>query len=170
MAARQDMTKSSMSQKKGPDALERFQLYLEAPFAPEKREALKAKRDDFTSGGAFSGDLGFGTGGVRAIVGDGTNRLNTPNIARLTSALALAFELEKELITLLLILEAGRIIGLDKVEIEIPFWHRRGTFIGCPEEKVAGACGHAFLPDQLILPDVVAAFLGRHIGPFHDLL
>lgn len=59
----------------------------EAAFADEVRELLnKGEWEELAE--RFSGDLEFGTGGLRGVIGGGTNRMNTFVIRRATEGLA----------------------------------------------------------------------------------
>ncbi len=58
---------------------------------------------------------------------------------------------------------------LNEKDIEVPRWHRRGTFVRRAEEKVSLARGLALQPFELVLPDLVAPDIGL-IGAFHDPL
>lgn len=84
-----------MSTKNLSSSQEHFEQYIKAPFSDEIRAGLWAGGVRASSPGAFDDELAFGTGGVRAVVGHGTNRLNAANIARLSAALATAFESQK---------------------------------------------------------------------------
>ncbi len=59
-------------------------MYLSGPLTPEERSAI----EKMPASDAFDGFPSFGTGGMRAVVDAGTNRLNIYNIARLNMALA----------------------------------------------------------------------------------
>ncbi len=59
----------------------------EAVFAQEVRDLLK-QEDWGELAERFSGDLEFGTGGLRGVIGGGTNRMNTFVIRRATEGLA----------------------------------------------------------------------------------
>ncbi len=71
-------------------AAERAQAWLQSPYDPETQKATQALLDE---GGdalndAFYQDLDFGTGGLRGIMGVGTNRINKYTLAAATQGLA----------------------------------------------------------------------------------
>ncbi len=70
---------------------------------------------------------GFGLVGRLGMAGGAAGQINSGGIVfeRNGEFIIPPFEPEEDLITPLLILKARRIIGLDKVEIEIPFRHGR---------------------------------------------
>ncbi|MBV6493175.1 MAG: Phosphoglucomutase [Turneriella sp.] len=65
-----------------------FEAFLKAPLSAVERKTLEEQKGELVASGAFSGEPVFGTGGMRAVTGLGTNRLNLFNIARLNLALA----------------------------------------------------------------------------------
>ncbi|RME89218.1 MAG: phospho-sugar mutase [Candidatus Hydrogenedentota bacterium] len=67
---------------------ENFKRFLEGPLTEAERKELTERKQEFLTGDAFDGEPSFGTGGMRQIVGLGTNRLNRYNIARLAYAVA----------------------------------------------------------------------------------
>lgn len=62
--------------------------YLLAPLTEEEKIQIDQSKNQFIEEKAFDGFPSFGTGGMRAIVGHGTNRLNIYNIAKLNMAFA----------------------------------------------------------------------------------
>ena len=62
--------------------------YLEAPLTEIEREAVIKAFEQLKNEQAFDGTPSFGTGGMRQIVGHGSNRLNPSTIARLSLALS----------------------------------------------------------------------------------
>lgn len=71
-------------------AAERAQAWLQSPYDPETQKATQALLDE---GGdalndAFYQDLDFGTGGLRGIMGVGTNRINKYTLGAATQGLA----------------------------------------------------------------------------------
>lgn len=65
-----------------------FQKFLKSPLSAAEKAELEAKKAALIAERAFDGEPAFGTGGMRAITGLGSNRLNLANIARLNIALA----------------------------------------------------------------------------------
>ncbi len=61
--------------------------FMESPLTPEAKRYIISHQDKLISEGAFDSQLTFGTGGVRNIMGLGTNRINHYTIAKLTYAL-----------------------------------------------------------------------------------
>jgi hypothetical protein len=76
------------------------------------------------------------------------------------------FQTEEHLVVDLVVLEARRIEGLDEVEVKVPLRHGGGSFVGRAEKEVAGARGLVLLPDQFVLPDLVAGHIG---GVLHSM-
>lgn len=72
-----------------------FEKFLKSPLSKTERVELVKNKTALLSGGAFSGEPAFGTGGMRAVTGLGSNRLNLQNIARLNLAVAAYFMREK---------------------------------------------------------------------------
>ena len=58
---------------------------------------------------------------------------------------------------------------MDKIEVKIPLRHGGGALIGGAEKEVAGAGSLVLLPDQFVLPDLVAGDVGGVLA-FHDPL
>ncbi|HRP68489.1 MAG TPA: phospho-sugar mutase [Turneriella sp.] len=73
-----------------------FAKFSSAPLSDADRDKLQSQKDTLVQAGAFSGEPVFGTGGMRAITGLGTNRLNLYNVARLNLALAAYYKRKKE--------------------------------------------------------------------------
>lgn len=73
-----------------PVVLERAKRWTEEPFDPQTREAVRKmiEKSDDTITDAFYRDLEFGTGGMRGIMGPGTNRMNRYTIGMSTQGLA----------------------------------------------------------------------------------
>ena len=69
---------------------ERYQLWLESPvFDKDTKEELRAlEGSDQEITDRFYRDLEFGTGGLRGILGAGTNRMNVYTVRRATQGLA----------------------------------------------------------------------------------
>ncbi len=67
-----------------------FQKWLDGPFDPETKEEIRdlAKRDPDALQDAFYRSLAFGTGGMRGVMGVGTNRINVYTIRMATQGLA----------------------------------------------------------------------------------
>ena len=63
-----------------------------------------------------------------------------------------ADQVEEHLVRYLVVLETRRLVGLDEVNVEVPRRRCRRSFVGCPEEQVAQACGLARTPLDLVLP------------------
>lgn len=70
--------------------LEKYQFWLDDDYfdAKTKEELLKIKGDDKEIRERFYRNLDFGTGGLRGIIGAGTNRINIYTIAKATQGLA----------------------------------------------------------------------------------
>ena len=72
------------------DVAERYQLWLESPaFDRDTKEELRAltgNNQEITD--RFYRDLEFGTGGLRGVLGAGTNRMNRYTVRRATQGLA----------------------------------------------------------------------------------
>lgn len=67
---------------------EYFQKFLQSPLTPAEKAGLEKDKAELIAARAFDGEPQFGTGGMRAVTGLGSNRLNLANIARLNMALA----------------------------------------------------------------------------------
>lgn len=72
-----------------------FQKFLRSPLSENERAQLESNKARLIAERAFDGEPAFGTGGMRAITGLGTNRLNLQNIARLNLAVAEYFKQAK---------------------------------------------------------------------------
>ena len=73
------------------DIRQRAEAWTQAPHDPTTREAVQALLDDADPTElqeAFHQDLAFGTGGMRGIMGPGTNRMNAAVVAMATQGLA----------------------------------------------------------------------------------
>ncbi|MFZ5629869.1 MAG: phospho-sugar mutase [Spirochaetota bacterium] len=69
-----------------------FEKFLQSPLTAAEKAQLQADKARLIAERAFDGEPAFGTGGMRAITGLGTNRLNLQNIARLNLAVAKYFK------------------------------------------------------------------------------
>lgn len=69
-----------------------FEKFLQSPLTAAEKAQLQADKAKLIAERAFDGEPAFGTGGMRAITGLGTNRLNLQNIARLNLAVAKYFK------------------------------------------------------------------------------
>lgn len=69
---------------------ERVQKWLDGPFDEKTKEEIRhlLKQDEKALSDAFFKDLSFGTGGMRGIMGVGTNRMNVYTIHKATQGLA----------------------------------------------------------------------------------
>lgn len=65
-----------------------YQNFLKSPLSPAEKADLEKNKAQLIAERAFDGEPAFGTGGMRAITGLGTNRLNIQNIGRLNLAVA----------------------------------------------------------------------------------
>ena len=73
------------------DIRNRARAWTREPHDEETREAVQAMLDDSNTSSleeAFHQDLAFGTGGMRGIMGPGTNRMNAAVVAMATQGLA----------------------------------------------------------------------------------
>src|SRR3990167_6237631 len=72
----------------------RIQSWLDGPYSAEVKKEIKRllKEDPQSLEDAFFQDLAFGTGGMRGIMGIGTNRLNLYTIQMATQGLANALK------------------------------------------------------------------------------
>ena len=70
------------------DALERYQEWLTNPVFDEetKKELLAIRDDEEAIRERFTGDLEFGTGGLRGVIGAGINRMNVHTVAKARAA------------------------------------------------------------------------------------
>ncbi len=73
-----------------PDIQKRVQAWLSGPYDEQTKDEIQAllKKDPQGVIDAFYCDLDFGTGGMRGLMGPGTNRLNIYTIRRATQGLA----------------------------------------------------------------------------------
>src|SRR3989344_9169073 len=73
-----------------PKVAERVQSWLEGPYDPETKAEIHRllQTDPKSLSDAFFKDLSFGTGGMRGLMGVGTNRMNLYTIRRATQGLA----------------------------------------------------------------------------------
>ncbi|MFO1481662.1 MAG: phospho-sugar mutase [Turneriella sp.] len=72
-----------------------YQKFLQSPLTAAEKDDLERNKAQLISERAFDGEPAFGTGGMRAITGLGTNRLNVQNIGRLNLAVAEYFKKTK---------------------------------------------------------------------------
>ena len=66
-----------------------YQRWLASPRVSEEDKKLLRAMDEFTKADAFFQNASFGTGGMRGILGPGTNRINIQNLGRVTVGFAL---------------------------------------------------------------------------------
>jgi phosphomannomutase len=71
---------------------EYFAKYCTAPLTSDELAYLETQREQLIAAHAFDGEPSFGTGGMRAVTGPGSNRLNLANIGRLNLAVATYFK------------------------------------------------------------------------------
>ena len=69
---------------------EEYEKWLKNPFlSAEEKEYLKSiSQDEAAIEELFHQDLTFGTGGMRGVIGVGTNRINRYQVAKATQAFA----------------------------------------------------------------------------------
>ena len=69
---------------------ERYEYWLASPaFDEATKEELRAIKDDPQAiAERFTGDLEFGTGGLRGVIGAGTNRMNMYTVRKATQGIA----------------------------------------------------------------------------------
>ena len=72
-----------------------YQKFLQSPLTTDEKAELENNKAQLITERAFDGEPAFGTGGMRALTGLGTNRLNLQNIARLNLAVAEYFKKAK---------------------------------------------------------------------------
>jgi len=72
-----------------------YQKFLQSPLTTAEKAELEKNKAQLIAERAFDGEPSFGTGGMRALTGLGTNRLNLQNIARLNLAVAEYFKKAK---------------------------------------------------------------------------
>lgn len=84
------MYKGLMRKNIEPKTMQRVQEWLDGPFDEKTKEEIRhlLKNDEKALSDAFFKDLSFGTGGMRGIMGVGTNRMNTYTIHKATQGLA----------------------------------------------------------------------------------
>ncbi|MDH5717175.1 MAG: phospho-sugar mutase [Spirochaetia bacterium] len=70
------------------DSNKYFKSYINAPLSESDKKEILLNKETLINKGAFEEEPVFGTGGMRAVVGHGTSRLNIFNITRLNAALA----------------------------------------------------------------------------------
>src|SRR3990167_5552424 len=82
--------KGSMHRSIAPEILEKVNSWLNGPYDAETKREISTllEQDPEKLIDAFYTDLHFGTGGLRALMGVGTNRLNRYTIQMTTQALA----------------------------------------------------------------------------------
>lgn len=88
-----------------------YEDYKKAPLTEQERHEIE--NYDFENGSAFNALPVFGTGGMRAVVGNGANYLNRYVIARLNMALGQVISQEKQ--------NANVIIGYDSRNTSVEF-------------------------------------------------
>ena len=69
-----------------------YEKFLASPLSAAEKAQLETDKAKLTAERAFDGEPSFGTGGMRAVTGLGTNRLNLQNIGRLNLAVAAYFK------------------------------------------------------------------------------
>jgi phosphomannomutase len=72
-----------------------YEKFLKSPLSATEKTQLEQDKAKLIAERAFDGEPSFGTGGMRAITGLGTNRLNIQNIGRLNLAVAEYFKKTK---------------------------------------------------------------------------
>jgi phosphomannomutase len=72
-----------------------YEKFLQSPLTVSEKVELESQKAKLIADRAFDGELAFGTGGMRAVTGLGTNRLNLQNVARLNLAVAEYFKKTK---------------------------------------------------------------------------
>lgn len=89
---------------------ENFNFWLNSDYFDEntKKELMEIKKNEKEIEDRFYKDLEFGTGGLRGIIGAGTNRINTYTISKATQGFANYILAQKEYST-----EKGVVIGYD---------------------------------------------------------
>lgn len=72
------------------DYIKKYNSWLENPYYDEdtKKELLKIRGNEREIEDRFYRDLEFGTGGLRGIIGAGTNRINRYTIRRASQGLS----------------------------------------------------------------------------------
>lgn len=129
--------------------LQRIQLWLDGPYDEKTKQTIKRLQNEDPNGlsDAFFKDLAFGTGGLRAKMGVGTNRLNNYTIRIATQALAnylnkLPFSKRKVFIgydvrrhSQEFALEAARVLAGNLIEVLL-------TDEICPTPLVSFGCRH----------------------------
>ena len=73
----------------GTKTMENFSRWLNSDKVSEADKEVLQKMDDETKDAAFFKDIEFGTGGLRGILGPGTNRMNYFTVKRVTVALGI---------------------------------------------------------------------------------
>ena len=65
-----------------------------------------------------------------------------------------AFQAEEDFIGQVVVRELALLERRDEVDVEVPLWLGCGPVVRCAKEQVADAIGTAFLPFDLVLPDL----------------
>lgn len=132
------------------DAMQRIKAWLEGPFDPATKDEIKELLTSNPQAleDAFFKDLSFGTGGMRGIMGLGTNRMNIYTVRAATQGLA-NFLLKNPSITPYRVF-----IGYD-------VRHHSKTFAEEAGKVLAGNGIEAFI-SQEICPTPLVSFACRH--------
>ena len=75
---------------------------------------------------------------------------------------------EEHLIGFPLVFEVRRLVGLKEVEVEVPWRLCGGALIRRTKEQVATSASPVLTPLKFMLPDAIAAHIGRCIGLFEN--
>jgi phosphomannomutase len=130
---------------------QRIQSWLEGPYDPETKAEIRRLQQVDPKGlsDAFFKDLSFGTGGMRGIMGIGTNRMNIYTIRRATQGLANAIKMQP---------------GTDHtVFIGYDVRHHSREF-AIETAKVFSGNGMKVLLSKDICPTPLVSFACRHYG------
>ena len=137
------------------NALERAKAWAENSYFDEQSrkeiQSLIDKNDEKELIERFYKDLEFGTGGMRSIIGAGTNRINTYTIRKATQALANE------------IIRSGKEESLTELKIAISYDNRRFSFEFAKEVASVMAANniHAYIYKRLN-PVPLLSFSVRH--------
>ncbi len=133
-----------------PQVRKRIQLWLQEPFDAQTRAEVKRQLDTNPDAlvDAFYRDLSFGTGGMRALMGVGTNRLNVYTIRAATAGLCTYLK---------------RLKGSCSVFIGYDVRHHSREFAENTARVVAGAGMRAFITSE-ICPTPLVSYGCRHFG------
>jgi phosphoglucomutase/phosphomannomutase len=134
-----------------PEIRKRVQAWIDGPFDPETKEEIRRlmSQDPKELSNAFFKDLSFGTGGMRGVMGIGTNRMNVYTVRLATQGLASYIKSQPEP-------ENGYrvFIGYDVREHSREFAEEAGRVLAgngirvfisreiCPTPLVSFACRH----------------------------